>query len=166
MIRDNARSPCVQRAYATKSTNRGTQVSTIGALSHNGLVAELCFEGTLNTHVFNYFIETLLVPKLQPENVIILDNASAHDPDERREILTPKGIQVLFLLTISPELNPIELIWSQMKNFMKKHTAFTQESLDQMISQAILNITPSNAFHCFQQGLKKMGIEFGVHPSG
>lgn len=166
MIRDNARSPRGQRAYATKSLNRGTRVSTIGALSYNGLVAELCFEGTLNIHLFNYFIETILLPKLQPSNVIILDNASAHDPDELREILTPKGVQVLFLPSYSPELNPIEMIWAQMKNFLKKNTAKTQESLYQMISQAILNITPSNAYHCFQHCLQKMGIEIGVHPSG
>ena len=94
MVREHARSKCGQRAHATKSLNRGTRVSTIGALSCHGLIAELCFEGTLNSHLFNYFIETLLVPKLQPGNVIILDNASAHSPDYLREILTPFEVLV------------------------------------------------------------------------
>ena len=92
-----------QRAYAIKSTNRGTRISTIGALSHNGLVAELCFEGTLTSHLFNYFIETLLIPKLQPGNVLILDNASAHDADELRDMLSPLGVRVLFLPPYSPD---------------------------------------------------------------
>lgn len=48
MVREHARSKCGQRAHATKSLNRGTRVSTIGALSCHGLIAELCFEGTLN----------------------------------------------------------------------------------------------------------------------
>lgn len=71
MIRDYARSPRGQRAHALKSTNRGTRVSTIGALSYNGLMCELCFEGTLNTHLFNYFIEHILAPKLKKGNVVI-----------------------------------------------------------------------------------------------
>lgn len=155
MIRDYARSLGYQRAYASKSTNRGTRVSTIGALGYHGLIAELCFEGTLNTHLFNYFIETMLAPKLKKGNVLILDNASAHDPDELREILTPKGVKVMFLPPYSPELNPIELIWSQIKRFLKKHTATTTESLYQTISQSLQMITSSIAHNCFQHCLRK-----------
>ncbi len=84
MIREQARSPCGQRAYATQSLNRGTRISTIGALNHSGLVAELCFEGTLNTNIFNYFTENFLAPKCQPGQVVILDNASPHNPDDIR----------------------------------------------------------------------------------
>lgn len=93
-------------------------------------------------------------------------NASAHDPDELREILTPLGVQVLFLPPYSPELNPIELIWSKIKSILKKHTALTHESLYQVLSQAILSITSSNAYHCFQHCFQKSGIKIGVNPSG
>jgi len=137
MIRDKARSPIRQRAYATQSLNRGTRISTIGARSHSGLVAELCFEGTLNTPVFNYFTENFLAPKLQPGNVVVLDNASSHNPDDIREILTPSVLQVLFLPPYSPELNPIELICSQVKIFLRKNTAKTTESLYQSLFRAL-----------------------------
>jgi len=155
MIRDYARSPQGQRAYATKSLERGTRISTIGALGYNGLIAELCFEGTLNTHVFNYFIENRLAPKLKKGDVLILDNASAHDADELRDILTPLEVRVMFLPPYSPELNPIELIWSQVKNFLKKHTAKITETLYEAITQALQIITPSIAHNCFQHCLRK-----------
>lgn len=155
MIRDYARSPSGQRAYATKSLNRGTRVSTIGALCHNGLVAELCFEGTLNTHIFNYFIKNLLAPKLKKGDVVILDNASAHDPDEIRDILAPFFVKVMFLPPYSPELNPIELIWSQVKHFLKKHTVTTTEALYQVVAQALQIITPLSAHNCLQHCLRE-----------
>jgi transposase len=161
MIREQARSPIGQRAYATQSLNRGTRISTIGALSHSGLVAELCFEGTLNTHIFNDFTENFLAPKCQPGQVVILDNASPHNPDDIREILTPKGVQVLFLPPYSPELNPIELIWSQIKNFLHKNTAKTTESLYQTLFRAIETITPEMAHNCFLHALKETGKFIG-----
>jgi transposase len=107
-----------------------------------------------------------LAPKLQKGNVLILDNVSAHEPNELREILTPKGVKVIFLPQDEPELNPIELIWSQMKCFLKKHTATLIESLYQTISQALLSITQKNASHCFQHCFKKTVRKIGVHPSG
>ena len=165
MVYEFARSPVGERAHALKSTNRGTRISMIGALHFQGLVAELCFEGTLDTLMFNYFIEKHLAPKLQAGNVVILDNASAHNPDDLRDILTPLGVSVMFLPPYSPELNPIEKIWSQMKIYLKKNTAEDQEQLYQRIYQAIQQITPSSAYNCLQDCLLESGVEIGSYAS-
>jgi transposase len=158
MVCEFARSPMGERAHALKSTNRGTRISTIGALNFQGLAAELGFEGTLNTLIFNYFIEKHLAPKLQAGNVVILDNVSAHNPDDLREILTPLGVSVMFLPPYSPELNPIEKIWYQIKIYLKKHTAEDQEQLYQRIFEAIQQITPLSAYNCLQDCLLESGV--------
>lgn len=79
-----ARAPTEERAYGEKPIASGQRISTIGALSVQGIETALCFEGTLNGAVFVYFLEQFLCPLLRPGQYVILDNASPHTSREYR----------------------------------------------------------------------------------
>ena len=70
--------------------SKGERISTIGALSTEGLIASMCYEGTLNGDIFLYFLENFLVPQLESGNVVICDNASAHKVDNVKELVESK----------------------------------------------------------------------------
>lgn len=147
-----ARSTLGQRAKCENSLTRGTRISTIGALGIDGLSATFCYEGTLNAPLFEFWVEDFLLPILTPSSVIILDNASSHKNEEVIDIIKETGACILFLPPYSPELNPIENIWSKVKNFIKKQIITSTEQLYEMIAQALNTITPSDALnsviHC------------------
>ncbi|QBQ54560.1 transposase [Nitrosococcus wardiae] len=102
------RAPQGQRAYGKKPTTQGERISTIGALSRDGVLPAMCFEGTLNGPVFLYDVEHFLWPHLHEGKVVILDNAAAHRDEEAIEPIEQTGARVVSLPPYPPELNPIE----------------------------------------------------------
>ena len=109
------RSPTGERVYGAKPTGPGKRISTIGALGPGGLKTALCFEGTLTGAVFLQFLDEFLVPGLKPGQIVILDNAKAHKVEGVRERIEGAGARVLYLPPYSPDLNPIEMAWSKVK---------------------------------------------------
>jgi transposase len=94
-----------------------------------------------------------LVPVLIPSNVVVLDNAKVHYDEDAIAMIEATGAGVLFLPPYSPELNPIEHIWSKVKSFIKKTVISTTEELYQAIEDALETITPDDAKNCFQHCL-------------
>ena len=139
-----------ERAYDSCPVSQGERISTIGALSIEGLIASMSFEGTLDGSVFLYFLENILVPHLRSGNVVICDNAAAHKVENVQELIESKGARVVYLPPYSPDLSPIELYWSKFKQFLKKAKSRTKESLHQAISNAINAITKEDAKAWFE----------------
>lgn len=80
----------------------------------------MCFEGTCNTSLFNTWMKQLLIPNLIPGQVLILDNASFHKSAESKKLIEEAGCKILFLPPYSPDLNPIEKYWANMKNKVRE----------------------------------------------
>ena len=122
------RSPQGERVYGAKPTGPGRRISTIGALGVEGLKTAMCFEGTLNGEGFLQFLDQFLVPILRPGQIVLLDNAKAHQVAGVRERIEGTGARVLYLPPYSPDLNPIEMAWSKVKQFLRKAQARTLEA--------------------------------------
>jgi transposase len=75
----------------------------------------MCYRGTCNTDLFNTWLKEMLVPELRPGQVIVLDNATFHKSSERKRIVEAAGCRLLFLPPYSPDLNPIEKCWANVK---------------------------------------------------
>ncbi len=113
----------------------------------------MCYEGTMNALVFRTFVEGILVPVLNYHSIVILDNAKVHYDEEAVAMIETVGASIIYLPPYSPELNPIENIWSKVKNYLKKITILDTEQLYQAIADALKTITPSDARNCFQHCL-------------
>jgi transposase len=97
----------------------------------------MCFQGTCNTEFFNAWLKQILIPELQPGKVLILDNASFHRSDTTKKLVTSAGCKILFLPPYSPDLNPIEKYWANLKvkvrELLRKISNFTQ-AIDEVIA--------------------------------
>jgi transposase len=77
----------------------------------------MLFDGTCNTEVFNQWLEFELLPELVCGTVLVLDNATFHKSSRTREIVEEVGCELLYLPPYSPDLNPIEKLWGNLKRF-------------------------------------------------
>ena len=109
---------------------RGTRYSAITAATVNGVHDVMLVEGSVNGDIFAEFIETSLVPILQPfgnpNSIVVTDNASIHHVDKVTELIVDTGASVRFLPPYSPDLNPVEQIFSKVKCVMKEHDQLFQ----------------------------------------
>lgn len=80
----------------------------------------------------------------------MMDNAKPHCVEEVRELIESKGARLVYLPPYSPDLNPIELAWSNIKHYLRKARARTVDELYQAISQALTMITSENAAGFFE----------------
>lgn len=89
----------------------------------------MLFSGTTNTALFNDWIEQSLLPELSPGMTVILDNAAFHKSKATEQLIRSAGCELLFLPPYSPDLNPIETTWANIKNFRKTHHQLTLEEV-------------------------------------
>jgi transposase len=108
----------------------------------NGEKIAFVFEGTLRKELFAEYLRICLAPTLGSLDVLVLDNSSAHTPKLVRDVLDELGIKVLFLPVYSPDFNPVELMWTYMKNILRKLKARTEDALLDAAVQALDCVTP------------------------
>ncbi len=101
-------SPIGERFPALKSGRRTQRVSWIAALKEKTVFAPMTFEGGCNRDLFEMWLEEALLPKLQPGDVIVIDNASFHKGDNIEKMVAEAGCELWYLPTYSPDLNEIE----------------------------------------------------------
>lgn len=104
-----------RRCYGKHDWGAKGRINVIGALLKGILLTASLFQTTIDTIVFTSWVEQDLIPKLPPESVVIMDNASFHKGQKMKEALEDAGHTLLYLPTYSPDLNPIEKKWAQAK---------------------------------------------------
>ena len=78
------------------------------------------FEANCNGAIFERYIKKVLVPELQQDQIVVMDNVNFHKKDEVQKAIENAGCKVLYLPTYSPDLNPIEHCWFKIKNSIQK----------------------------------------------
>lgn len=113
-------SPRGERCYAQKKAERKTRYNITAALNLNLLFAPFIFEGYSNAAVYETYVEHVLAPALRPGMVVIIDNASFHKSKKVIALIEAVGCRVIFLPPYSPDFNPIEHLWTAVKNAIRK----------------------------------------------
>ena len=149
LTRTHARSPRGKRVYDLKPFYRGARVTVIGAISLTGVVALMTLDGSMDGDVFKVFIEKCLVPQLWPEAVVVMDNLPAHKIATIAPLIQACGANVLNLSPYSPDFNPIELWWSQLKSFLRQFSPTTTHMVDILIKTALDLINPQHLRNWF-----------------
>lgn len=133
----------------TRLLVRGTRVSSVVAMSSQGIIAIDMTTGTMNGDKFFDFIRGQLIPCMQPfpaqNSILVMDNCSIHHVDEVKEELHSAGIMAIFLPPYSPDFNPCEELFSSVKYFLKDHDEILQ-CMDQpqdMLRSAFDSVTKS-----------------------
>jgi len=93
----------------------------VAGLNGNETIALMPYAGTMNAKLFNQWFAGMLCPELQTGSVIIMDNAPFHIKKKLYAIAKAKGMVLLFLPPYSPDKNPIEHLWANIKRYLKIH---------------------------------------------
>lgn len=107
--------------------------------------APFVFEGAMDALAFRVYTAQVLAPTLQPGDIVVLDNLSSHKDKVARESIRATGAQIRDLPPYSPDLNPIELMWSKIKTFLRKSKARTTDQLTKAIGRALDTVTTEDA---------------------
>ena len=113
-------SPRGDRLYALKSGRRNGRVNMIAAYSSGDLLAPFTVEGACNRQVFEMWLETCLIPVLNPGQILILDNATFHKGGHIDALVTAAGCEIWYLPPYSPDFNKIEHCWSWLKSRIRQ----------------------------------------------
>ena len=113
-----------------KSYREFTAVYGLDRLVSKNSIAPMVFNGSCNTKLFESWVEQFLIKELQIGQVVIMDNASFHKSPKTIELIESVGCKVIFLPPYSPDLNPIEKFWANMKRWIKDNMSDFTELYD------------------------------------
>lgn len=150
LTRRYARAPGGQRARGSVPRNHGQGTTLVAALTARGIDAPMTLAGALDTDAFVVYTREVLCPALRPGQTVLMDNLSVHKAQEVQRLIEAAGCTVRFLPAYSPDLSPIELAFSKIKEFLRQAGARTQEALEAAIAAAIDAVTQADALAYFR----------------
>ena len=128
---------------------RFERYSLLSTIAANGNMIPLVYSGTLNGALFKQFIVQFVVPKLKPRDILIMDCLSVHKLKDISKMVEAVGANLVYLPQYSPDLNPIETVWHEIKADLKKLKAHTYDAICDGINVAIDAVTPEHAVNHF-----------------
>jgi len=150
MTRRYGRAPRGERIGEATPAGHWRTLTLLGALTVQGMLGSMTIESPTDGDVFLAFLEQVLCPRLQPGQVVILDNLGAHKVAGVRELVEARGARLVYLPPYSPDFNPIEQAWSKIKHHLRTAKARLLVLLEHAAAQAISSITPDNAVAWFR----------------
>ena len=99
---------------------------------------------------FRTYVQEVLVPTLKPGDVVIIDNLGSHKGKAVRKAIRAAGAKLFFLPKYSPDLNPIEQVFSKLKHLLRDAAARTAEAVLTAISKALDAFTPQECSRYFR----------------
>ena len=105
------------------------------------MTAPMVLDGPMNGVAFRAYVEQVLVPTLSPGDIVIMDNLSSHKTPAARDAIEAAGAKLLFLLPYSPDFNPIEQAFFNLKAHLRKAAERTIHGLWDAIGR-ILDLYP------------------------
>jgi transposase len=149
MTRRYGWAPEGERVEAT-APGQWQNVTVIAGLRPTEVVAPLVFEGATDGAAFGTYVQQVLVPELQPEDVVVWDNLQPHKNAQVIAAVEAAGARVEPLPAYSPDLTPIEEMGSKMKEFLRSVGARTTQTVMAAVGEALERITPSDIGGWFQ----------------
>lgn len=122
----------------------------IAALGLEGIRCSTVVDGPVNGDIFESFVEHVLVPALRPGDVVVMDNLSSHKRARTRELIEGAGAELWFLPPYSPDLNPIEQVFSKVKQLLRSLACRSREALWRGMQTVLDEVTAADARHCYR----------------
>jgi transposase len=139
-----------QRVREAVPDTRFHRTTILSSVRLDGKMVPCVFEGALNGEIFRLYITQFLVPTLRPGDIVVMDNLSCHKVSGVEEAINSAGATVAYLPPYSPDLNPIELLWSKLKTIMRKLKIRSADLLDDAIAYALSCISASDVAGWFR----------------
>ena len=150
MARRYARGPRGQRVRAAVPAGHWSTTTMLCAIGIDGPRAPFVLEGPIDADAFAVYCQRVLAPALRVGDVVVLDNLGPHKDSRARAAIEAAGASVLYLPPYSPDLNPIENMWSKVKALLRKAAARTLDALLDAIAGALGAVTAADCRGFFE----------------
>lgn len=125
-------------------------VTVLSSIRLDGTTECIVFEGAVDRKMFDAYIEKVLSPSLIPGDIVVMDNLSAHKSDNAYNSIKRRQAELLFLPAYSPDLNPIEKMWSKMKQVLRGIKARNHDDLFAGVGKALSLVSANDAQGWFE----------------
>jgi transposase len=125
-----------------------TLVATVGCM---GASAPMVLDGSMDGAAFEAYVEQVLCPTLKPGMIVVMDNLRPHKTSKVLSLVKEVGADIWFLPPYSPDLNPIELMWSKVKTYLRAIKARSKEGLWEAIGHALDTVTKEDSEAWFRR---------------
>lgn len=149
MARLRGRAPRGERCRAGIPHGHWKTTTFAGALRLGGMTAPFVYDGAMNGTVFLAYIEQVLVPTLEPGDIVVMDNLPAHKPAGVREAIERAGATLSFLPPYSPDFNPIENAFAKLKALLRKAAERTVAGLWSAVGRIVDTFSPTECANYF-----------------
>ena len=139
-----------QRLRVRQPHGHWKTTTMISAIRIDGPVAPFAVEGAVDADVFRVYVERVLVPALRPGDVVVMDNLQPHKAAGVRQMIQSAGADVMYLPPYSPDFNPIEPMWSKVKQRLRSIAARTVDALYDAVGAAIAAVTSADCAGFFR----------------
>jgi transposase len=150
LTRRYARAPRGTRVDAAVPHGHWKVVTLTAAVRLGGVGACLAFDGATDTESFETYVRDCLVPTLRPGDIVVLDNLACHKGAAVERLIRSAEATVRYLPPYSPDLNPIEPLFSKLKEHLRAMAARTVGALIGAMGSALHAVTPSDIFGWFR----------------
>jgi transposase len=138
------------RCYDTAPCGHWETVTVLSSVRLDGTTDSILFDGAVDRKMFNGYIKKILAPRLNPGDILIMDNLSSHKSALALECVQSRCAEVKFLPAYSPDLNPIEKMWSKIKQILRGLKPRTSEELFCSTGTALGMVTATDAQGWFE----------------
>lgn len=150
MTRLYGRAIAGQRAVDDTPCGHWCTTTMISSVRLNGSTACMVVDGATTKAIFEAYVELILLPTLREGDIVVLDNLAAHKSEQILKLIESAGAQLWYLPAYSPDLNPIEKMWSKIKSILRTLKARTKEALIYAIAKALDMVTANDAKGWFE----------------
>jgi len=150
MVRLSGRCPRGERLVGRVPHGHWKTITFVAALRHNGITAPFVVDGSMTGEAFLAYVEQCLVPTLKRKDIVIMDNLAAHKVPGIREAIEAACATLRYLPQYSPDLNPIEMVFSKLKAFLRKVAERTIPDLCRSIGSFERTFDAREAFNYFR----------------
>jgi transposase len=141
--------PRGERLMAKAPYGHWKTTTFLAALRHDRIDAPWLIDGPINGDSFRVYVETQLVPTLGPGDIVIMDNLASHRSAAIRKAIRGAGAKLIFLPKYSPDLNPIEQVFSKLKHLLRKAAARTPDTVSAAIAEILDAFSPRECINYF-----------------
>ncbi|RGH82327.1 IS630 family transposase [Blautia sp. AM28-27] len=133
-----------KRAMDATPINTPAGTTVLSSIRLNGSLVYTTYQGGATAQRFREYIGKQLIPSLEKDDVVIMDNMRSRHAQIVTELLDKAGISYLYLSPYSPDLNPIEKMWSKMKSFLRKRKVRVAAELPEAVKAALETISTND----------------------
>lgn len=149
MTRLYGRSIGQKRVVDHTPINTPVTTTILSSIRTDGSHVAVTYQGGTTGERFVTYLKDYLLPSLTPDDVVIMDNLRSHHVKAVEEVFSQAGVKYCYLPPYSPDLNPIEKMWSKLKSILRKWKIISPDTLLYAIHFATIKVTVSDCLHWF-----------------